>query len=269
MRRFDKQVIWVSGASSGIGAELASALVKDGAKVAISGRREDNLKELAGQLGHDNTLVLPLDVTEHAAIPSALQRVLAHYGHIDMLINNAGITQRSLAKDTAMHVYRKLMEVNYFGSVAMTQVVLPHMIEQKRGHIVATSSVVGKYGAPNRAGYSATKHALHGYFDSLRPEVKPFGIKVTVLVVGAIQTDISTEALTADGKPFGQIDLPSSAPAPKDIVEDIVAGLARGDRELAIGRGPEMDALELKRLDQEKFFDLVEQRAAEPLWAKN
>src|SRR5215471_15702107 len=204
---FQGQRIWITGASSGIGEALAHAFHRAGARLILSARREDELRRVQSQCGGKaSAKILPLDVTQTSELPQKATAALAMFSGIDILVNNAGVTQRSLVKDTEIAVYRKLMEVNFFGAVALTKTVLPSMTEKKAGHIVVISSLVGKFGTPLRSGYAAAKHALHGFFDSLRAEVSDSGIKVLLVCPGYIRTDISLHALRGDGSPHAKMD---------------------------------------------------------------
>jgi len=266
---FKDQVVWITGASSGIGEALALQFADEGARLVLSARRKPELERvrqlcLQRGLGADSVRVLPLDVTDHDALPGAVQEVLAAYGSVDMLINNAGISQRSRCIDTGMDVYRQLMEVDVLGQIALTKAVLPVMYRQASGHIVITSSVAGKLGAPYRTGYCAAKHAVMGFFDALRAEVAQAGIRVTTITPGFVQTNISVHALQADGSEFGKVD--SDIAGGMDVTrcaEVIMEGFRRGKPEIAVGEGMEMKALWLKRFFPSKVFRLVEKMAAE------
>jgi NADP-dependent 3-hydroxy acid dehydrogenase YdfG len=251
---FENQVVWITGASSGIGEALAVKLAAAGAKLVLSARRQNELKRVAAvceAVGADRAglLVLPLDVTDWAAMPAAAERVLETFDRIDMLLNNAGISQRSLCVDTDMSVYRNLFEVDVLGQIALTKAVLPLMLERRSGHIAITSSVAGKIGVPYRTGYCAAKHAVMGFYDALRAEVAGHGVKVTTITPGYIRTNISVHALTGDGSEFGEVD-PEIAGGMDAMrcAEVIIEGLRKGKPEIPVGDGPEMKALLLKRL---------------------
>jgi len=204
---FKDRRVWITGASSGIGEALARAFHQAGAKLILSARREEELKraqELCG--GVPNTRILPLDVGRSEELPAKARIALEMFGGIDILVLNAGITQRSLARDTDESVYRSLMEVNFFGPAVMTRAILPSMLEKRSGHIVVISSVAGKFGVPLRSGYSATKFALHGFYEALRAEEGRNGIRVTMVCPGYIRTDISLSALNGDGSKHAKMD---------------------------------------------------------------
>jgi short-subunit dehydrogenase len=260
---FSKQVIWITGASSGIGAALAAAFAAEGARLVLSARREDALERarqrcLASGLAEADVLLLPLDVTDHAAMPAALRQVMDRFGRVDMLVNNAGISQRSLCVDTGMAVYRQLFEVDVLGQIALTKAVLPAMLQQGSGHVLITSSVAGKIGVPYRTGYCAAKHAVMGFFDALRAEVCHHGLQVTTITPGYIRTDISVNALAGDGSRHGVVDEDIAGGMDVDRCAAVILdGLRKGMPEIAVGEGMEMKALWLKRLFPRKVFAKV------------
>jgi short-subunit dehydrogenase len=259
---YASKVVWITGASAGIGAALARRLAAEGAVLALSSRRRDELERVAASLPKGTkSLVVPGDVTDFASIPGWLERIEAELGPVDVLVANAGISQRSRVRETPLDIYRKLMEVDFFAPVAFAQAVLPGMTARKSGHIVVTSSVAGKYGTPLRSGYCAAKFALHGFFDSLRAESAKDGITVTLLVAGAIRTDVSVNALTANGTPHGIMDALQANGIPADAAaETIVAGMAAGEPEIVIAEGPMLDALQLARSDPKAVFALFAER---------
>ena len=263
-KMFRNQVAWITGASSGIGEALALQFAAEGAMVVLSARRKeelDRVKELCTGKGlsSEEVLVLPLDVTDQESMPGAVQRVTDSFGRIDWLINNAGISQRSLCVDTDISVYRQLFEVDVIGQIALTKKVLPLMLEQGSGHIAITSSVAGKIGVPYRTGYCAVKHAVMGFFDALRAEMASRGIQVTTITPGFIHTNISVHALKGDGSGFGTVDDDIAAGMyVTRCAEVIMQGFRKGTPEIAVGEGMEMKALLLKRLFPKLVFRKVE-----------
>jgi dehydrogenase/reductase SDR family protein 7B len=234
---FQEQRIWITGASAGIGEALAHAFHRAGAKLILSARREDELKRVQSQCGGESgTRILTLDVTQPADLAAKAGMALQMFGGIDILVNNAGVSQRSLVKDTEMEVYRRLMEVNFFGAVALTKVALPSMIERKSGHIVMISSLVGVLGTPLRSGYAAAKHALHGFSDSLRAEVKQYGIKVTLICPGFIRTDVSVNALRGDGTLHAKMDSgQANGMSAEECAAHTLKAVAAGKEEVYVG----------------------------------
>jgi dehydrogenase/reductase SDR family protein 7 len=266
---FNAKTVWITGASSGIGEALALNFAGRGARVVLSARREQELQRVRdrcvqGGAPEGNLLILPLDVVDYDAMPGALAAVVDSYGGVDMLINNAGISQRAFCLETDMSVYRRLLEVDVLGQIALTKQVLPQMVKQGAGHIVVTSSVAGKVGVPLRTGYCAAKHAVMGFFDALRTEVAHLGIRVTTVVPGFIATQVAANALKGDGQATGanEEDI-AGGMDPARCAEVVVAGLARGDDEIAVGEGQEMDLLELKRAEPTQAFRLLEGMAAQ------
>ena len=206
----------------------------------------------------ESVLCVPFDVADESAIAPAVTQVLDKFGQIDMLINNAGISQRSMAVDTEMSAYRKLFEVDVFGQMALTKAVLPHMLEREQGHIAITSSVAGKIGAPFRTGYCAAKHAVMGFFDALRTEVAHKNIRVTTITPGFVQTNIAKNAIRGDGQAFGGND--ESIKGGMEVGEAagvIMKGLRAGKLEIPVGRGMEMHALVIKRLLPNVLFKMM------------
>ena len=261
---FSGKTVWITGTSSGIGETLAYEFIAEGAKLILSARRREELlrvKNACISMGANDgdILILPLDVTDEVEMPDNVKAAHSHTGQIDMLINNAGISQRSLCVDTDMATYRTLFEVDVFGQIALTKMVLPIMLEQKAGHIAITSSVAGKIGVPYRTGYCAAKHAVMGFYDALRAELAGEGIKVTTITPGFIRTNISKYALKGDGSEFGKTD--QNIAGGMDVGacgKVIMQGFRKGKPEIAVGEGREMSALWLKRLLPRRLFKMVE-----------
>lgn len=201
--------IWITGASSGIGEALAKEYARRGASLILSARRVGELERVRAACGlpESRCLILPLDVADHASIPAAVAKAVCWKGSVDVVVNNAGISQRSRAVETSLDVEKHLFDVNYFGTVELTRHLLPHFMARKSGHIVVITSVVGKLGTAIRTSYAASKHALHGYFDSLRAELADTGISVTLVCPGYIRTDVSVNAVGPDGRKYGKMDV--------------------------------------------------------------
>jgi len=247
-RRFENKVVWITGASSGIGAALAQAFGREGAQLVLSARRRAELEQVAASSGGD-PLVLPLDLAQSDTFPGAVAAVLERFPRVDVLVHNGGISQRALVQDTQLDVDRRIMEVNYFGTVALTKAVLPAMLKAKTGHFVVISSVMGKIGTPKRSAYAASKHALHGFFHCLRAEVTDDGLHVTLVCPGYIRTEISKNALTGDGSPthWEGEDIASGYPADR-TAQQILAAVHAQKSEVYVGAlGKERLALLLKR----------------------
>ncbi len=245
---FEEKIAWITGASSGIGEALAEALAERGARLVLSARREDRLRQVQAACAHpERHLVLPLDLADAASLGAAAQQALDAFGRIDVLINNGGIGQRGRAVETQIEVDRRIMEVNYFGTVALTKAVLPSMLARGSGHVVVVSSLVGTFSTPRRSAYAASKHALHGFFDALRAEVHDAGVRVTVVCPGFVRTAISIHALQADGTPHGAMDAAQQhGLAPDVCARKILRAVERGKAEVYIA-GKEKAAVYLKR----------------------
>lgn len=208
MKPFEKKVVWITGASSGIGEALALEFAREGARLVLSARRADELQRVktATGLPDADALVLPLDLTDPAALPAAVETVLARFGAVHVLVQNAGISQRSLVHDTSLDIHRRIFEVNYFGVVALTKALLPSMRAGRSGHFVVISSVTGYVATPLRSAYAASKHAVRAFFDALRAENHDLGLRVTVACPGYVRTDVSKNALHGDGSRHGRMD---------------------------------------------------------------
>ena len=201
---FKNKVIWITGASSGIGEALAYAFSFRGAKLILSSRNYDELDRVRQTCrAPENVKILILDLSDIPSLEDKTSEAIACYGHIDIMMHNGGISQRSLVIETDLEVHRRVMELDYFSYVSITKALLPHFTNRKSGHFVVTSSIMGKIGTPMRSAYAAAKHALHGFFDCLRAEVFDDNIKVTILTPGYIRTNISLHALTKDGAKLG------------------------------------------------------------------
>ncbi len=256
------KTVWITGASSGIGEALAKRFSDGGAHVILSGRRVEALANVARACRGD-TLELPFDVTDLDALPGIVATAEAWHGQIDILVNNAGIAQRSLGKDTDFDVYRRIMEVDFFAPLRLTQLVLPAMLARRGGHVIMMASIAGKIGGVLRTGYSAAKHALIGYADALRAENEHAGLKVTVITPGYVKTHIAINALAGDGSVRGKSDDDvESGLTPAEAVTIIFDGLAAGKREIPVARGAIAEALKLKMVDPDRLFDVMSAQGA-------
>lgn len=256
MREFAGQVAWITGASSGIGEALARALHERGAHLVLSGRNRAALDAVAAQCG--DALVLPFEVTDYAAIPAAVEAAwdwaASRSGGIDLLVNNAGISQRSLAIDTDFPVYQRIVDVDLLAPIALTQAQLKRMAARKTGRIAMVSSVAGKAGSPLRTAYSAAKFGLIGYADALRAEVAMLGLQVHVIAPGSIRTGVSRNALTADGSARGVSDEAiDKGMDPAEAARRMLDAMAAGQREIVVAEGIEQWLAETTRTPDELF----------------
>lgn len=245
---FKDKVIWITGASSGIGEHLAYAFAEHGADLVLSARNEQELQRVQQNCPRSSrVLLLPMDVTEYDKVSGITARAINHFGKIDVLVNNAGISQRSLVADTDLSVDQKIMDVNFIGTVAVTKAVLPYMLRRKQGQIVAISSVMGKIGTPRRSAYAASKHALHGFFDCLRAEVYNKNIQVTLICPGYVHTNVSINALTGDGSPNNKMaQTTKQGLEPNDFARKALRAIYKKKEEAYIG-GKEIMGIYLKR----------------------
>ncbi|MBA2613748.1 MAG: SDR family oxidoreductase [Bacteroidetes bacterium] len=259
MREFKDKVIWITGASSGIGEALALKLAKYEARLILSARREDELKRVGAltQLPDLDLMILPFDLSDTKNASGLAAQVINKFGRIDILINNGGYSQRSEAIETPIEIDRQLMEVNYFSYVALTKAVLPYMKRQKTGHLVAISSIAGKFGFYLRTSYSAAKHALHGFYESLRLETEKAGIKTLIVCPGKIKTNVSLNAVTSTGAPHNKMDEShEEALSAEDCAKQIISGILNNKEEIYIG-GKEILMVKIKRFFPKLFSKLI------------
>ncbi|WP_031526845.1 SDR family oxidoreductase [Dyadobacter crusticola] len=263
---FKNKVVWITGASSGIGEALAMEFARAGALLVLTSRRREELERVkkATDLPDNAVLVLPMDVTELDKAAAAARQVIDHFHRIDIMVHNAGVSQRSYIKDTDMDVYKKIMEIDFFSTVALTKAVLPFMTNQKSGHFIVISSVAGKIGTIMRSGYNAAKHALHGFYDSLRAEGYQDNIKVTTVCPGYIRTNISLNALNESGGKFGKMDSNQANGIPADeCARKILNAVRKDKKEIYIGGLKEVAAIYLKRFFPSLLFDQVRKNIPE------
>ncbi len=252
------QTVWITGASSGIGEALAYAWSARGAELILSARRTDALHAVRKRCtAPDRHHVVPLDLSDPDSLHDATETVLSTCDTVEVLIHNGGISQRARAVNTNLSVVRRIMEVNFFGAVTLTQALLPQFIEQGHGHIGVVSSVVGKFSTPGRTAYSASKHALHGYFDGLRAEVHDQGLRVTLVCPGYVRTNVSRNALTADGSPYGRESASIRNGITPDQCADAIIQAIEDERDEVYIGGLETYAVYLKRLSPALFNQII------------
>jgi short-subunit dehydrogenase len=245
---------------------LANSFWKEGAHVVLSARRLIELERVKSFLkpsGNQRAFILPMDLADTLASKKLADEVIREFGQIDILVNNAGLSQRSFTIDTPLEIDRKIMEVNFFGTVALTKAVLPFLVKQKTGLIIVISSISGKFGFYLRSAYSASKHALHGFFESLRMEVYKDNVQVMIVCPGKISTSLSLYALKSDGQVHSKMDDTIAAGMPADIcAERILKGVIRGEEEIFVG-GKEIRAVWIKRFFPSLFSKLIRKQKAE------
>lgn len=251
------RVVWITGASSGIGEHLAYRMAKRGAKLILSARRAPELERVRqGCEDPSRVLALPMDLMEVERFSALAQTATDAFGPIDVLVHNAGVTQRGLAAETSLETVRRIMELNFFAVVALTGELLPSMLERGRGQVAVVSSLAGHVGTPRRSTYSASKHALQGYFDSMRAELHPRGVQVTMLCPGFIDTELTKSALTADGSRYTGDTAKKNAMSPERCAKEMVQAIEGDENERFIG-GKELAARWVKRVSPDLLAVLV------------
>lgn len=251
-------VVWITGASSGIGEALSYRLNQAGAKLIISSRNTEALYLVKSKCSINplDIHVLPLDLEDTLTLKEKAESALKIYGRIDLIIHSGGISQRALAIDTPIEVAQKIMNINFWGTVALTQAILPYMSSQQSGQIVVISSLVGKFGTKYRSAYSASKHALHGYFDSLRSEIAA-NVKICIICPGFIKTNVTINALKADGsKQNSMDDAQANGMSSDECARQIIKAITSGKEEAYIG-GKETYAVLFKRMFPGLFSKIV------------
>lgn len=250
MKNLNNKVIWITGASSGIGEELTKQFAQEGAKLVLSARRESELLRVqhSANLTDNQVLILPMDMLEMDSFPDKFQQIIARFGGVDVMVYNAGISQRTLFSEMSDQDAQRLMDTNFTSVVALTRVVLTHFIQKKSGSFLVTSSVSGKIGTPYRTMYCASKHALQGFFDGLRGEVWRDGVQITVVCPGYINTPISLSAIGKDGNAYGKMDVNQATGIPVTVcATTMIKALKSGKHEIIIAGFKETFGTYLKR----------------------
>ncbi len=255
-------VVWITGASSGIGEALAKRYARQGDQLILSARRAEELERVKAACvengsAESDVFALVMDVTELNAMAGHVETARGAFNSIDVLINNAGVGQRSPMLETDISVYQKVLDTNVMGPIALTKAVLPVMLKQGGGHVAVVSSVTGKVGVRNRSAYSTSKHAVMGFFDSLRAELGDQGIKVTTIVPGYIKTNLAASAFS-DEKSAASVAKAVEGGMDADKCADvIVRRMKKGDKEIAVGEGREMLILPIKRFFPQLAFRIL------------
>lgn len=246
--KYENKTVWITGASSGIGKATAQEFAKEGATLILSSRNKESLQALRNELPNpNNVFVLPLDLAKSEDMKSKVDEALRMVSKIDVVVHSGGISQRSLAIDTSMEVNRHVMEIDYFGTIALTLAVLPHFVKNQSGQFVVITSLMGVFSSPMRSGYCGAKHALHGYFDALRAEHFKDNIQVTIVCPGFIRTNISKNAMIGNGEKQGTMDEATGAGmSPELCANKLVKGVFKEKAEIYIG-GKEIIAIYIKR----------------------
>ena len=256
---FSNKVVWITGASSGIGKALAIELSKRNATLILSSRKTATLELVKQACANPSKVkILALDLEAATTLHQKVAAAITLFGGVDILVNNGGISQRAFAKDTELSVDKRILDVNYIGTVALTKALLPHFIAKKRGHFVTTTSIVGKIGTPLRSSYAASKHALHGFFDSLRAEVYEDQISVTLVCPGFVTTNVSKNALTGDGSPQNKMDTATANGLPANYFAKLMAkAIYKKKEEVYIAGTKEKLGVYMKRWFPKVFSILI------------
>jgi short-subunit dehydrogenase len=262
MSVFKGKIVWLTGASSGIGFEIALQLAHAGASIILSSRNTLKLEELLKSLERrEDHMIVSLDLENSSGFDVLAEKIISKYGRIDYLINNGGVSQRSEVVATPIEIDRRIMEVNYFGNIALTKAVLPYFRKQRSGHVVVVSSISGKFGFFLRSAYSASKHALHGFYESLLLEEEKNGLSVTLVCPGKINTDISVNALNADGEAHGKRDHnQSTGMSAAQCASLLLKAVAQNKKEILIGN-KEIKAVKLKRFLPKLFWKVIKKQS--------
>jgi short-subunit dehydrogenase len=257
---FRDKVIWITGASSGIGEALVYRFAGFGARLIISSNDARELDRVREACGANTSKVkcVPFDLSDTSEISQLVDNQIKEFKRIDYLLNIGGISQRARIDETPMWLDRKIFEINYFGTIAITKAVLPHMIMNRSGHILATSSITGRFGFPLRAAYSASKQALHGFFETLYLENKNNNIKTSVIIPGRVRTKISFNALDSQGKEHGRMDDgQANGILPEKAANIIIRGILKNKKEILVG-GTELTLLYIRRIFPWLFFRIAD-----------
>lgn len=254
----NNKVIWITGASSGIGEALVYAYDEQEAKLIISSRKINELTKVKSNCkNQSNIYILPLDLEDHHSLSGKADEAIRVFGKVDVLINSGGISQRSLAMETDLATEQRFININFWGTVILSKAILPQMLTQNKGSIVCISSLVGKFGTKYRSSYSASKHALHGYFDSLRIELNNPNIHIMLACPGFIKTNVTINALTANGKAQGTMDDAQENGMPAEIfAQKLIKGIQLKKEEVYIG-GKEVYGVMIKRFFPKLFSKII------------
>lgn len=247
--QFKGKKILITGASSGIGEAIAKHFAEKGSQLLLSGRNIKELERVKSEcFGAASVDIYTMDLGQHDAVFATVQEILSQHGHIDILINNAGVSQRSLAKDLPFEFDKKIIDVDLLGTIALTKAFLPIFLQQKSGSIVTITSLMGKFATPLRSSYAAAKHGLHGFFDALRAEISDEGIQVLLVCPGFIKTNVSINAIGPKGQQQGTMDeATGNGLEPKEVAVAIEKAIVKGEEEINVAGGKEMLGLYLKR----------------------
>jgi dehydrogenase/reductase SDR family protein 7B len=259
--RFSGKIVWITGASSGIGEALVQEFAGNKcAVIIISSNNPQGLERVKASCEPESKKIIcaPFDLADTSGIEILVEDILKTTGRIDYLLNIGGVSQRARIDETPLWLDRKIFEINYFGTVAITKAILPYMISRQSGHIIATSSITGRFGFPLRSSYSASKQALHGFFETLFLENKKNNIRTSIIIPGRVRTNISFNALDPEGKEHARMDEgQAEGLAPDKAAKKIIRGILNNKREILVGKG-ELAILHIRRLCPWLFFRIAD-----------
>ena len=256
----NNQVVWITGASSGIGEALAYAFAKRNVNLVLSARRTEELERVkkACNMPDEKIMLLPMDVSKYEEAETKVSEVLVRFGQVDILINNAGLSHWSKIKDMTMDVLKQIMDTNFMGGVALTKALLPSMLLSKAGKIVVVSSILGKIVTHKQAAYNASKHALHGFYDTLRAEYASDGIKVLLVCPGFVNTNVAKNSLNRDGQPIGKNNkMIENGLDPNYVAEQIIRAIELNKEEIILAGSKEKFGVVLKRFFPKLFSKFI------------
>jgi len=260
---YTSKVVWITGASSGIGKAMALHYNQLGAFVILSARKTETLIKVQKQLANpQNSYVQVLDLEKSSEFVDITKSLIERFTQIDILINNGGISQRGEVHETPLEIDRKIMEINYFGNIALTKAILPYFRKQKSGHIIVVSSIAGKFGFYLRSAYSASKHALQGFYESLLLEEAKNNIHVTIAYPGKINTDISVSALNSNGEKHGVMDHNQQTGMSAEKCAQIIQTAEYKNKKSVLVGNKEIKAVYLKRFLPSLFWKVIAKQSA-------
>lgn len=260
MTSFHNKVVWITGASSGIGEALAFVFAKAGAKLVLSARRKEELKRVAEncKIPAESYFILPFDVSKYQEAVAKTKEVIDHFGQVDVLVNNAGLSHWSKVNDLEMDVLERIMSTNFMGGAALTKAALPFMLNKKNGQVVVISSILGKIVTQKQAAYNASKHALHGFYDTLRAEYNKQGIKVLLVCPGYVKTNVAKNSLDKSGNPIGKNNkMIENGLSPGYVAEKIISAIVSGKEEIILAGTKEKAGVWLKRFAPGIFSKII------------
>ncbi|MFW5892002.1 MAG: SDR family oxidoreductase, partial [Bacteroidota bacterium] len=256
---FKNRVVWITGASSGIGREIALQLSERGSHLILTSSSAEKLEKVKQECKVSSSAVhvVTADLTRADSIEPLTEKVTTIYNRLDVVILNAGISQRALISESDFETHRKIFQINYFSNVQIVQRILPLFLEQGYGHLAVTSSITGKFGFPLRSAYSASKHALHGFFETLHLEHLHDNIFVTIAMPGRVRTDISLNALDASGQKHGKLD-PGQANgiSAEKCAEKYIEAIEKQKMQVLIG-GKEIWMVHIRRFLPRLFYKIA------------